>query len=116
MKINGFYKFNLPFVSLSIESRKVDFVIDTGFNGQLMLPESIVKELSLNEVGEAEYFTADGDVSITQTYLANIDWIGSKKPVFLISTPLNFALIGMGLLRECRIVLQPQKNILELEQ
>ncbi len=36
--MNGFFKAGSPFIELSVEGRKVDLLLDTGFNGHLLLP------------------------------------------------------------------------------
>ena len=48
--MKGFFEFGSPLIELSIEGRKLNMLLDTGFNGHIMLPDPIIKELGLNQI------------------------------------------------------------------
>ena len=77
--------------------REVDAVVDTGFNGFLTLPSSLVAELGLPYRGHSEAILADGSVAEFDVYGVTVSWDGSARHVSANaanSTPL----LGMSLL------------------
>ena len=66
--MKGFFEFGSPIVELSVEGRKISTLLDTGFNGHLMLPDSIIKELALDQIGISDYLTASGDDKSAKVY------------------------------------------------
>ncbi len=57
------YLFGLPFASVTIDSSNIEFLVDTGFNGALMLPKELVEKLNLKRIGFTKYTMADGTIS-----------------------------------------------------
>ncbi|MEK6950732.1 MAG: hypothetical protein AABX13_03330 [Nanoarchaeota archaeon] len=49
------YLFGLPYTTVLVNSQEIDVLIDTGFNGWLMLPSNLVEELDLESIGPTEY-------------------------------------------------------------
>ncbi|MBI4145859.1 hypothetical protein HY489_00820 [Candidatus Woesearchaeota archaeon] len=90
--------------------------MDTGFNGQLLIPKNLIAQLGLQDVGTADYVTADGDTAKTKVYISNINWFSEEKEVFIVATDTDLSLLGMGLLHECRMIIERRKNILDLER
>ena len=62
------YLFGIPFVTIFIKNIEVECLIDTGFNGALMLPKENVDTLHLPRAGVAEYMLADGSASSSEVY------------------------------------------------
>lgn len=110
------YLFGLPVVTIFVCSREIEALLDTGFDGWLMLPETIVQELKLEQIGETDYELADGEVVESILYEAEIDWLGEKKKISVVATPSDLSLLGMGLLANTKIMLRPAKNILQIEK
>jgi clan AA aspartic protease len=75
----------------------VDAVIDTGFNGDLILPIEIVSELGLVPQGYQKATLGDGTISQFRVYAATVIWDGERKLVEVNSATTGI-LIGMGLL------------------
>ena len=46
--MKGFFRFGSPVIRLAIEGRKIETLLDTGFNGHIMLPNNFIKELALD--------------------------------------------------------------------
>ncbi len=115
MKLVGRYLFGMPMLTLDCKRKEIECLVDTGFNGQIMFPEKLIKELGLKHVGSADYVTADGQTVKTKVYLAYVSWFGQKKEAFVVATDTDFSLIGMGLLGETSVILDRRKNSLELQ-
>jgi clan AA aspartic protease len=79
--MKGFFKSGNPVIELSIEGRKIEALLDTGFNGHLMLPQSIIREIALDQIGISDYITASGDAKVTNVYKGKIDFLNEKTEV-----------------------------------
>lgn len=66
------YLLGLPFVTFKIKAEEIEAIIDTGFNGSLLLPIKIIERLNLEEIGTAHYAMADGAATQTKTFVAKI--------------------------------------------
>lgn len=75
----------------------VDAVIDTGFNGDLILPLETISELGLKIQGYQKAILGDGTISQFQVYAATVIWDGARRLVE-VNAATSGALIGMGLL------------------
>jgi clan AA aspartic protease len=89
----------LKLVIIGEENHKiaVDAVIDTGFNGDLILPLAAISELGLKLQGYQKAILGDGKTSQFQVYAATVIWDGSRKLVE-VNAASSGVLIGMGLL------------------
>ena len=112
--MKGFFKFGNPVIELNIEGRKIETLLDTGFNGHLMLPESIILELALDQIGISDYLTASGDDKITNVYKGSVEFLNQKIEVPILSTDADFSLAGMEFFYDCRILIERNKNIVEV--
>ena len=97
--VNAFYE---PVVPLSLrgptgQTLEVEAVIDTGYNGLLTLPSSVVTELGLPHRGYGEASLADGSVVEFDVYGVTVLWNGLPRHIEADeanSTPL----VGMRML------------------
>ncbi len=113
--MKGRYLFGLPFLGVNVNTKEIEFLVDTGFNGELLLPSNIINELNLKRVGFAQYMTADGDTIDADVFTAEITWFRDKKKVSVIASHADFSLLGMGLLRNVKTILDPLKDLLVIE-
>ena len=85
--IQGLVNANLEAVlTLSVQgpsgqTQQVDAVIDTGFNGYLALPPTMVTGLKLPVVGQAEAVLADGSEAVFNVYGVTVVWDGQPRSV-----------------------------------
>ena len=114
--MNTRYLFGLPLVTILIRSREIEALLDTGFDGWLMLPEEIIQELNLQYIGQTDYELADGEIVESKLYEAEMDWLGETKKFPVVATPSDLSLLGMGLLANAKTLLRPAKNILQIEK
>ena len=101
----------LKLVIIGNENNKiaVDAVIDTGFNGDLILPIEIVFELGLVPQGYQKATLGDGTISQFRVYAATVIWDGDRKLVEVNSATAGI-LIGMGLLDGCKLEVNAISN------
>lgn len=114
--MNTRYLFGLPLLTLTIGTIEVEAIVDTGFNGALLLSTEVIRKLKLPRIGFAQYAMADGVLSEAEVYTAEIWWFGKQKEVSVVSSNADFSLIGMELLHHCRTIFCPVKNILTIEE
>ena len=92
-----------PVVSLivlgnSAPPEAIDFTIDTGFSGELTLPQDAIDRLNLLRDEEGvPYILADGTLRVMPRYIGRAQWHGEIREVNVIDSGSE-ALLGMQLL------------------
>jgi len=114
--LRGKFKFGMPILELEIENNFIEVLLDTGFNGQLMLPISLIKKLKLEKIADGDYITADGGRKDTEVYKARVKILNKEKEAEVLATNSNFSLAGMELFHDFRIVIERDKNILDIDE
>lgn len=87
---------------------EVQAVIDTGFNGHVALPASIIERLALEPLGQLPALLGDGRRVVLAVYDATVVWEGAEREVEALHSDAG-ALVGMALLHgsELRIGVRP---------
>ena len=116
MEMRGYFQGLDPFVDLLIEGSPtpVKALVDTGFNAGLMLPRRLVEEMGLPEVGRGFYVTASDEEPETTVHEAQIQWLGKTEEVLALATEGDTALLGMGLLFDCSLTMEPSRGVLRI--
>lgn len=109
------YLFGLPFATFTLYQKEMEFLIDTGFNGAILIPKESIRELKLEPLAVTQYALANGSIATARIYEAELDWFGSKRKVAAISGDSDFTLLGMELLKDAKATLIPSRNLLSLE-
>jgi clan AA aspartic protease len=91
--------------------KMIDAIVDTGFDGFLMLPRTIISNLGLSPYSNEKLKLADGTICISDVYKSSLLWDGNYKMIDIHAhvgetTPL----VGMSLLREYRIQIDVVKG------
>lgn len=84
-------------------AESVEAVIDTGFDGHLLLPPSVAGSLSLPRFGSARPTLADGGVVTMPVHVAAVLWHDRPRPVRVLVAS-GGALVGTVLLRGSRLM------------
>jgi len=114
--MKGSFQFGNPIIMLLVGKKKLKMLLDTGFNGELMIPQKIIDELHLEQIGISDYVTASGEAEETKVYKCTIDFFGGKKEIAVLGTQAPFALAGMELFHECEILIERHKNRVEIRK
>jgi len=91
-------------IALPIQSKSgtaktnIEAWIDTGFTGDLVLPQSIVDALSLPISGTVDAVLADGSQTALNTYSCRITWFNKVRELEVVANNGQFSLLGVGLL------------------
>ena len=87
----------LPLQDSSGQTREVEAVVDTGFNGYLTLPPMLMEDLDLPVVGDSEATLADGSQAAFDVYGVTVLWDG--QPMYVETGAVGGEpLVGMALL------------------
>ena len=104
------YLFGFPFAIVQLKSQQIECMIDTGFDGALLLPTKVILENKLPRKGFIKCTLANGSSSFTDIYAAEINWLNSKRTVTVVGMETDFALIGMQLLTDAKTTYSHQRT------
>ena len=95
----------LSLLTSSGQTRDVDAVVDTGFNGFLTLPPTLVAELGLTRLGHKSLVLANGRRAAFDTYGVTVSWDGQSR--FIDADEANTTpLLGMAMLNDHELTIQ----------
>lgn len=94
-----------PFIThlLGPSLPQLDFLIDTGFNGDLVLPRHLIDGLGLEAIGQISAELGDGTAFACPLFLLSVSWLGQEQDVEVLATRGRVAILGTQLLRGCRL-------------
>jgi clan AA aspartic protease len=81
------------------EDAEIECVVDTGFEGFLTLPLSLINELDLQYAGRINANLADSSSVSTEVYWATILWDGAEREIAVLGMGAR-PLIGTALLED----------------
>ncbi len=106
----------VPTITLFIAERHLAATIDTGFNGDLELPEFLQKALTSRFVGRAISALAGGQTIEEDVYLVEFPFDGRVVVAETTFVAGQDILIGTRLLREYRLQINFVSQTVELER
>ncbi|SRR5258708_38857674 len=80
-------------------------IIDTGFNGNLSVPEKLARRYGWPWIGNESYEIATGDVVEQKVFLGEIRWFGSRQQVYAVASHAQDILMGTRLLKQHRLMI-----------
>ena len=86
----------------AVRPREIEAVVDTGYNGYVTLPASMVTACQLSFAGHRRGTLADGTVVLLDVYMARVVWHGQQRDV-LVSEVDGEPLVGISLLYGSRL-------------
>jgi clan AA aspartic protease len=88
-----------PCIFIDFENGKsVEFLIDTGFNGSLCVPRSLMTKLGLEKISEEEIFGIGLHTEVVDIAIAEIIWFGRKTEIEILINDGDDRLLGSELL------------------
>ena len=103
MQIDGYFSAsNEPLVKLAVGSLTLELLVDTGFEGTLIVPGNIANRLALRYEGLQDLSTATEERIVAKAYSIEVGWLGKtiRVPVF-VDPKLNQAILGGLMLEDC---------------
>lgn len=109
-----------PVLEIKVKGKKeeiiVEGILDTGFDGYLCLPISIAVQLGLELIKVVRTELADGTILEDElVFTGKVEWNGSVMEVDILLTKSEDVLIGTSFLIGCSVVLDYQKNKVQIE-
>ena len=99
----------IEILATSGQTRRIEAVLDTGFNGEMALPAVAIRQLDLPMGIRRPAVTATGDrVSLT-TYYATVLWQGQPRSVEVVEADSE-PLLGMELFLGSRVTLDVREG------
>ena len=93
----------VPVIPLQIGDRQWRAVIDTGFNGDLELPEALRSDLNARFIGRTRFLLAAGHSAVEDTFLVNFPFDGETvlaEATFRAGAEIR---VGTGMLKQHRL-------------
>ena len=88
-----------PCIFVEFENGKyVEFLVDTGFNGALCIPVSLMGELGLKQISEVEIFGIGSYQDVVGLAIAKIIWFGRQTEFEVLINDGDDRLLGSELL------------------
>ena len=97
-----------PWLSVSLESSdeeklwQHDAILDTGFTGCLVLPDSVIAELGLTQRGVITLTLGNGEEHPFAYYVGYVAWCGERRAVEVLQS-IGLPLLGMELLEGAQV-------------
>ena len=88
--------------------------IDTGFTGDLVLPQGTIDDLSLSPSGTVGAVLADGSQVTMQVYSCSILWFDKWRRLEVVANQGTNPLLGVGLLLEHELRIDYVSKTIEL--
>ncbi|MEM8944244.1 MAG: clan AA aspartic protease [Planctomycetota bacterium] len=79
-------------------SQSIEVWIDTGFNGDLVLPQQVIEDLELRPSGTLKAVLADGSEVALRRYTCTIAWFEHQRELEVVANEGEYPLLGVGLL------------------
>ena len=89
--------------------------VDTAFNGELVVPRSIILSAGFKQSASCFARLADGKQVILESYTCVLDWFDNKEAIEVIANEGATPLLGVGLLDGHRLVVDYRHRELVLE-
>ena len=67
-------------------------------------------------MGFSEYISATGDIEFTNVFIGKMIFFNKEIEVAILSTDADFALAGMELFHECKIVIERHKDFVSITE
>ena len=95
-------------------ARSVTVWIDTAFNGYLVFPRRLIRELDLAQEAATDAVLADGSCVTLETYVCYVEWFGSFVPAQVIANEGSLPLLGTEMLADRVLLVDYSRKQLSL--
>ncbi|PYS31302.1 MAG: hypothetical protein DMF75_14775 [Acidobacteria bacterium] len=113
MQIDGYFNVrDEPVIKLDVGSSQIEFLIDTGFSGGMIIPDRLAKGLDINyDRGLEEFSSVTGETFLASGCSMTITWFGQsiRVPVAT-SEKVELAILGGNMLKGCRLIIDYVKR------
>ena len=94
---------------------ELDAWIDTGFEGDLLVPESLLIQHAFVSLGPTQIDLADGQTRQMETYNGWITWFGVRRGILIFASSADdVVLLGTSLLATRRLLIDFPKRLVTI--
>jgi clan AA aspartic protease len=101
--------------SLDANATPLTAWVDTAFTGELVVPRGTIERLGLHQSAAVMAGLADGTQVVLETYSCIVEWFGQDRRVEVVENEGQFALLGVGLLRDRRLQIDYRSRTVSIE-
>jgi clan AA aspartic protease len=109
MQIDGYFNVSQePVIEIDAGSSSIVVLVDTGFNGSLIIPTGRFGQLrhDLSFEGPEEFNSVTGETFLADAYSMKINWLGKPIRVSVaICKEADEAILGSHMLKDCRLTI-----------
>ena len=99
-----------------LKKRKFSVIIDTGFSGELCLPQRTIHRMGFERIGREAYVLADSQIVYADIYKAEILWFNYSRSVEVIALDNPQGLLGTQLLQACTLTVDFRRRRVSIKQ
>jgi clan AA aspartic protease len=120
MQIDGYFNVNdEPVIEIDAGSSYIEVLVDTGFNGSLIIPTDSFNHLRsiLKFEGPEEFNSVTGETFLADAYSMKIDWLGKPIRVAVATCrEVNEAILGSHMLQDCVLTIDYGNRLVTIIQ
>ena len=111
-RLRGWWDSELsPHLAVTLATgEELDLIVDSGFNGEVVLPKRLIARLKLPNDGTMFSLLANGSVVETEVHIGEIIWFGKILEVRIQATDSHEGLLGTELFQGCIVEFDPDDN------
>jgi clan AA aspartic protease len=98
------------------EEIELPAIIDTGYNGEVILSESKIQEMGLEFLGTIDTELADGGIVELDLFRGRIKWFDRIQEIAIGTTQSQDASVGTLLLADCKLDVNFKERWVSVEQ
>ena len=106
----------VPVVPFPVADQEWRATIDTGFNGDLELPEPLRPFVNARFIGRTRFLLAAGQTAIEDTFLVSVPFDGETVVAETTFSSASEVLVGTGMLKAHRLEIHFPNRLLTLER
>ena len=106
----------IKLVSGNAEEVGVPAIIDTGYNGEVVLPEEKIQEMGLEFLGTIDTELANGEIVEMELFRGHVRWFGTVREVAIGASQSDDTLVGTLLLANCELAINFKVGSVRIEQ
>jgi clan AA aspartic protease len=106
----------LKLISARDEEIELSAIIDTVYNGEVILSENKIQEMGLEFLGTIDTELADGRIVELDLFRGRIKWFGRIQEVAVGASRSEDALLGTLLLSDCELDINFKEGWVKIEE
>ncbi len=113
--MRGRFELGFPVIDLYVNEHKITAILDTGFNGELLLPEELIEKLKLEKFSTTDCLSVDALRKEVSLYSTDVKIDNRIFTAEVVSSKSSFRLAGIALFKDNKITLEQRKNLVLIE-